>query len=102
DCLLAIFKAVRAKVSFAITPVAIVILVAGVIADSATEIKNAVLDHSQIAIISRRDLQTDNTILNSVGVDLYHHRLLRDFRWFLFLGLLLRTRARFRLRFFLV
>src|SRR5947208_16964142 len=65
------------------------------ISGRAAQVEDAIVtEHPDVAIISGRDFQTEDPILNAVRVNFHHHWLL----WFFFC--FCRARARLRLFFF--
>src|SRR4030095_5865228 len=93
--LLAVVEIVSAEVRFPVSVrVSLFVVLSNLVAGCAAQIENsAVIKHADIAIVTGRNLQTDDPVLDSIGIDFYYDR----FFWF-FLGLLL---ARTCLRLFL-
>src|ERR1700736_2234627 len=66
---------------FAITAPTVVVIITAIIGRGASNVEDAVFEHAKIAIISRRNLQTDNPVLDSVGVDLNDDWFLKGGCW---------------------
>ena len=81
-CFLAVVEIVSVEVRFFVFLLEqLFVVLAHLIAGRAAQIKNAiVIQHSDVAIVSRRDFQTNDPVLDSVGINFHYDWLL----WFFF------------------
>src|SRR5207253_9019066 len=77
DGLLSIFQAIGTKMPAAVVTTALVIVLCSIVCDCAAQIKNSVVHQPEICVVSRRNLERDEAIVNPVQVYLYRHRLFR-------------------------
>src|SRR5947199_8337958 len=77
DRFLSLLQAVTAQVPrfFAIGPVVIVV-VAFIITDSPALIEDPVINQAKVFVIPRRNGETNDSILDAIGIDLHAHRRL--------------------------
>src|SRR4030095_9091928 len=76
DSLFPVLHAINAKMRFPIAPILIVFVVRGIVSDGPAEIENAIIHHSNIAVVARNNFDAGNTIVNTININLNYDRLL--------------------------
>ena len=61
---------------FSLIGLAEVVVLVFFIGDRAAEVKNPIVHHPQVTVIGGLDLQSDQAVVNAIGVDLDGNRLL--------------------------